>query len=80
MKNRYTKLINGSIITPAGIIRGGFVLFSEGKIVDISSCHAEVEGAEIMDARGCYIAPGCIELHSHGGGGHDFLEATPEAF
>ena len=80
MKNTYTTLINGPIITPEGILRDAHLLFSEGKIVEISRRNVEVTDARIIDARGRYIAPGCIDLHVHGGGGHDFTEATPEAF
>jgi N-acetylglucosamine-6-phosphate deacetylase len=35
---------------------------------------------DILDAAGCYIAPGFIDLHVHGGGGHDFMDGTEEAF
>ncbi|MDR1938515.1 MAG: amidohydrolase family protein, partial [Tannerellaceae bacterium] len=80
MKTTYTKLVNGQIITPGGILRGGYLLLSEGKIAEISRQYIEVEGAQIIDAGGNYIAPGCIDLHVHGGGGCDFTEATPEAF
>ena len=34
----------------------------------------------IIDAKGCYIAPAFIDLHVHGGGGHDFMDGTEEAF
>jgi N-acetylglucosamine-6-phosphate deacetylase len=80
MKNTYTKLLNGRIITPAGIVRDAHIIFSEGKIIEISSRNTEIEGAQIIDAQGHYVAPGCIDIHVHGGGGHDFTEATPEAF
>jgi N-acetylglucosamine-6-phosphate deacetylase len=33
-----------------------------------------------VDANGCYLAPGFIDLHVHGGNGSDFLDATPAAF
>jgi N-acetylglucosamine-6-phosphate deacetylase len=33
----------------------------------------------VIDAKGLYLAPGFIELHAHGGGGHDFMDNTPEA-
>ncbi|MDR1557362.1 MAG: N-acetylglucosamine-6-phosphate deacetylase [Tannerellaceae bacterium] len=80
MKNTYTKLFNGAVITPGGILRDAHILFSEGKIVEISRQNTEIEGAQLIDARGAYIAPGCIDIHVHGGGGRDFIEATPEAF
>ncbi|MDR1918672.1 MAG: N-acetylglucosamine-6-phosphate deacetylase [Tannerellaceae bacterium] len=80
MKTTYTKLVNGQIIRPEGILRDGYILLADGKIAEISRQNIEVEGAQIIDARGNYIAPGCIDLHVHGGGGCDFTEASPEAF
>ncbi|MDL2258896.1 N-acetylglucosamine-6-phosphate deacetylase [Eubacteriales bacterium OttesenSCG-928-K08] len=35
--------------------------------------------AKRVDVRGAYLSPGWIDLHVHGGGGHDFMDATPEA-
>ncbi|MGE5623546.1 MAG: N-acetylglucosamine-6-phosphate deacetylase, partial [Methanocella sp.] len=36
-------------------------------------------GAETVDARGWTALPGFIDLHVHGGGGADLMDATPEA-
>ncbi|MDR1500260.1 MAG: N-acetylglucosamine-6-phosphate deacetylase [Tannerellaceae bacterium] len=80
MKTTYTKIINGRIITPSGILNDAHLLFAEGKIIEISRRNTEIEGATVIDARGNYVAPGCIDTHVHGGGGHDFSEATSEAF
>lgn len=80
MANRYYQIRNGRIITPSGIVNNGTLLFAGGKIVEITDTPAEVPGAEILDAAGMYVAPGCIDTHVHGGAGHDFLETTPEAF
>ena len=33
----------------------------------------------VIDGKGMYLCPGFIDLHVHGGGGHDFMDATPEA-
>jgi N-acetylglucosamine-6-phosphate deacetylase len=35
---------------------------------------------ETIDAGGRYVAPGFIDMHVHGGGGHDFMDGTVEAF
>jgi N-acetylglucosamine-6-phosphate deacetylase len=34
---------------------------------------------EIIDLKGCYAAPGFIEMHSHGGGGADVMDGTSQA-
>lgn len=40
----------------------------------------EVSEAIEIDAQGKYISPGFIDIHVHGGGGHDFMDGTVEAF
>lgn len=35
---------------------------------------------EIIDGKGCYLAPGFIEMHAHGAGGSDFMDGNPDAF
>lgn len=39
----------------------------------------QYEELEIIDACGCYISPGWIDLHIHGAGGSDTMDAEPEA-
>lgn len=80
MDNGFLKIINGRILTPSGIVHGGAVVISQGKIAEITDRNAELPEAEVIDAQGCYVAPGCIDTHVHGAAGHDFSEATPEAF
>jgi N-acetylglucosamine-6-phosphate deacetylase len=35
--------------------------------------------ATFVDADGGYISPGFVDIHSHGGGGADFMDGTPAA-
>lgn len=74
------KIFNGRIITPTRIIDSGVVLVSDGKITAISEHDVEAPGAAMIDAGGKYISPGFIDIHVHGGGGHDFMDNTVEAF
>lgn len=74
-----TKIINGNIITPHRIIPNGTILITDGKITAVSAGDILAD-AEIIDARGSYVAPGFIDIHVHGGGGFDFMDNTAEAF
>jgi N-acetylglucosamine-6-phosphate deacetylase len=74
------KIINGQIITPNGIIRGGSMLIADGKIIEISNSNIDAPGALEIDAGGQYVSPGFIDIHVHGGGGHDFMDNTVDAF
>jgi len=53
---------------------------SNGKITAVSEHDIEIPEAIALDAGGKYISPGFIDIHVHGGGGHDFMDNTVEAF
>lgn len=74
------QILNGRILTPQGWLEGGSVIVEDDKIKEVCNCGLPIEGAEIIDAKGCDVVPGGIELHVHGGGGRDFMEGTEEAF
>ena len=40
----------------------------------------KLDDAIEIDAEGKYVAPGFIDIHVHGGGGYDFMDATETAF
>ncbi len=71
-------LTNAKIVTEGKILGGYDVVIDNNKIVDVK-LSADVIG-EKTDLGGNYIAPGFIEIHCHGGGGYEFIDATPEAF
>ena len=72
-----TVIKNARIICSDRIISNGSVAFADGKIIPLPQF---VTDAHIIDAKGQYLSPGFIDLHSHGGGGHDFMDGTMEAF
>lgn len=74
------RIYNGKIITPYRIVDNGTIVISGGIIEDLHEHPAEVPDAVEIDAQGQFIAPGFIDIHIHGGGGSDFMDATPEAF
>lgn len=71
-------LTNGKIVSDGKILEGYDVVIDGNKIAEIKTS-ADVSGEKI-DLGGNYIAPGFIEIHCHGGGGYEFIDATPEAF
>jgi len=74
------KIVNGKILTPYRVIEDGILSVAEGKIVSVGDRSTGIPDAAEIDANGCYVAPGFIDIHIHGGGGHDFMDGTAEAF
>lgn len=80
MEDTLIQIVNGKVITPQGVDRQARLVLKAGRIAEITREQGGVESAQTIDAQGAYVAPGCIDTHLHGGDGHDFTEATPEAF
>lgn len=74
------QIVNGRILTPKGWLEGGSVIIEDNKIKAVSNIDLHIVNAEIIDAKGCYVLPGGIDLHTHGGGGRDFIEGSEDAF
>ncbi|MGC1241245.1 MAG: N-acetylglucosamine-6-phosphate deacetylase [Chryseosolibacter sp.] len=74
------KIFNGKIITPYRIIPQGSVLISGDTIAAVSEGNIVATDAVEIDAGGKYVAPGFIDIHVHGGGGHDFMDGNETAF
>ncbi len=73
---------NGKIILPNTILEGYAVVCDSGKIARLllSSELILMDNDKVIDACGNYISPGFIDIHTHGGGGHDFMDGTVEAY
>jgi len=80
MEKDRLKIVNGRIITRDAIIPDGILLIQDGKIISVGTKQVDFEDAIEIDARGHYISAGFIDIHVHGGGGHDFMDGTEEAF
>lgn len=80
MSNQPIKIFNGRIITPWRILPSGSVLIADGVITAVSEGNLVAADAIEIDAKGKYVAPGFIDIHVHGGGGHDFMDGNETAF
>ncbi len=74
------KIYNGHLITPYKTIKNASLLIENGKIIGLEQGNVDFPDALEMDAKGNFVAPGFIDLHIHGGGGHDFMDNSVEAF
>lgn len=75
------KIINGKVLTSHRLLEEAVVLIKEGKIVYIGGSEPVKEvDAKTIDAGGQYVSPGFMDIHVHGGGGHDFMDGTVECF
>lgn len=75
-----TIITNGKLLTSQGWVEEGWIIFDGNKILDLGSGPIPIECDNKIDVAGAYILPGGIDIHVHGGGGHDFMEGTEEAF
>jgi N-acetylglucosamine-6-phosphate deacetylase len=71
----------GTIILAERLLQGGSITVEDSRITAVHPVAAPVpRTAEIIDLHGCYLAPGFVDLHVHGGAGADFMDGTTEAF
>lgn len=74
------KITNGKIVI-GGECFAGIVVLKDGVIDYVGTEDVQVsEDAKIIDAQGCYVTPGFIDMHTHGAGGADFMDGTVEAY
>lgn len=67
---------NGRLIGPSGVVEDGFVVVEGTKI---AYAGARRPGDKLdIDAAGGWICPGFIDIHVHGGGGADAMDADAE--
>jgi N-acetylglucosamine-6-phosphate deacetylase len=69
------------LLTPHEEILDGAVLIEDQKIIRVGSREAmhRPAGAVETDLGDRILAPGFVDMHVHGAGGRDVMEATPEA-
>jgi N-acetylglucosamine-6-phosphate deacetylase len=68
---------DGTIVTPERAIVSGTLAVQRGTIALAGRYSADqLRAAAVLDARGCWVVPGLIDLHIHGAGGHDAAQGA----
>ncbi len=70
-------ILNAKIFIDDKIIEDKILLFDH-KVVNIVD-KIDLTDIETIDAKGAYVSAGFIDLHIHGSGGADVMDATPDA-
>lgn len=75
-----TAICNGKVILPTRVLRGGTVITDRG-IIEAVLPGGLPEGfvGQVVDAAGRYVSPGFVDIHTHGAGGHDYMDGTVDA-
>ena len=69
---------NGALFCDDGIFRQIDIEIINGTVAAFGS-GLTIGGQESIDAGGCFVIPGLIDIHTHGALGADFCDGTPEA-
>ena len=75
-----TALFNAKFFLGDEIVEDKVLIFDE-KIVDILDdlILSDSDDITLLDAKGAFVSAGFIDLHIHGSGGADVMDATPQA-
>lgn len=68
---------NGNIITADSVQYNTNIVVEDGIIADIGQKQAS---SQTIDASGLFVAPGFVDIHTHGGYGGDFMDVDVESF
>lgn len=71
--------VGGTVVLPDRLLRNNSVLCTNGKVVAIADKLEMPKDTSIVSVKGRYLTPGFVDMHVHGGGGADFMDATTEA-
>ena len=67
-------IINAELVMKDHYIPDAYILLKDGKIEKFGLMKklGDISGYEVLDAKGAYVGPGLVDIHTHAGGGHWF--------
>lgn len=57
-------VLRGTIVTPDGVIKHGYVLIENGRIMEVSDKQPDMNGVVELNTEGI-IYPGLVDVHNH---------------
>ncbi len=69
-------ITNARLVTPSGVVQGA--LHAAHGRIDALGDGAVPPGAQTLDAGGGWLLPGFIDVHAHGGAGHEAMDADAD--
>lgn len=71
-------ILEDSILRDAYLVEDSGLIMAYGPmpVPDTFSKYA----SKVYDCAGLYLSPGFVDIHTHGSGGHDYMDGTEEAF
>lgn len=82
MAEMISKLLLGQVLTPQGLISEGVIAFSGEHIAyvgEYKNLPAQYHHWTIDDQQDNLLIPGFVDVHVHGGAGHDFMNSNKTA-
>ena len=61
-------IVHAKVVLPDRVLENGTVLINGQKIQAVGTDIELPAGTEVLDAAGCYVGPGFVDIHIHGSG------------
>lgn len=68
----------GRVVTPDEVLDPGWVVVRNGVIETVGAVPPQAGSAPATDIAGCWLVPGYVDLHCHGGGGASYTDSDTE--
>jgi N-acetylglucosamine-6-phosphate deacetylase len=80
MSNPSLAVVGARVVLPDSVLSSGTLVTDGGpRITEVGARVTAPSSAEVIDGSGLTLLPGFLDVHIHGGGGADTMDATPDA-
>ncbi|MBD5213818.1 MAG: amidohydrolase family protein, partial [Bacteroidales bacterium] len=74
-------IVNCKLLMPDGsILEDSYLIITDDTITAVGSGQPSIETDSTIDAKGNFVSPGFIDLHTHGAGGADLMDGTVDSY